>query len=100
MQATLLTSVMLPLALGVIMFGLGLGLALEVGGIKMTDASLAHALGFAALVFILAEGGFTTRWVDIKGSLSVAGLLATVGVLISIGLVVTSGWASTCPRPS
>ena len=66
---------------------LGLGLALEVGGIKMTDASLAHALGFAALVFILAEGGFTTRWVDIKGSLSVAGLLATVGVLISIGLV-------------
>ncbi len=47
---------------------LGLGLALEVGGIKMTDASLAHALGFAALVFILAEGGFTTRWVDIKGS--------------------------------
>ena len=29
MQATLLTSVMLPLALGVIMFGLGLGLALD-----------------------------------------------------------------------
>ncbi|QIK71927.1 potassium/proton antiporter [Propioniciclava coleopterorum] len=68
---------------------LGLGLALELGGIKMTDASLAHALGFAALVFILAEGGFTTRWVDIKGSLTVAGLLATVGVLVSIGLVAT-----------
>jgi cell volume regulation protein A len=66
---------------------LGLGLALEVAGIKMTDASLAHSLGFIALVFILAEGGFTTRWVDIKGSLSVAGLLATVGVVVSIGLV-------------
>ena len=68
---------------------LGLGLALEVAGIKMTDASLAHSLGFIALVFILAEGGFTTRWADIKGSLSVAGLLATVGVVISIGLVAT-----------
>ena len=68
---------------------LGLGLALEVAGIKMTDASLAHSLGFIALVFILAEGGFTTRWADIKGSLSVAGLLATVGVAISIGLVAT-----------
>ena len=68
---------------------LGLGLALEVAGIKMTDASLAHSLGFIALVFILAEGGFTTRRADIKGSLSVAGLLATVGVVISIGLVAT-----------
>lgn len=53
----------------------------------MTDASLAHSLGFIALVFILAEGGFTTRWADIKGSLTLAGLLATLGVLISIGLV-------------
>lgn len=66
---------------------LGLGLALGFSGIRMTDAGLAHALGFAALVFILAEGGFTTRWADIKGSLGVAGLLATVGVLVSISLV-------------
>ena len=66
---------------------LGLGLSLELFGLRMTDAALAHALGFAALVFILAEGGFSTKWVDIKGSLSIAGLLATVGVLISIALV-------------
>ncbi|MFP5416702.1 MAG: potassium/proton antiporter [Actinomycetes bacterium] len=66
---------------------LALGLSLELIGIRMTDAALAHALGFAALVFILAEGGFTTRWVDIKGSLSIAGLLATVGVAVSIALV-------------
>ncbi|WP_232548786.1 potassium/proton antiporter [Propioniciclava soli] len=66
---------------------LGLGIALEVVGVRMTDAGLAHALGFAALVFILAEGGLTTRWVDIRGSLTVAGLLATVGVGTSIGLV-------------
>lgn len=66
---------------------LGLGMSLELVGLRMTDASLAHALGFAALVFILAEGGLTTRWVDIKGSLTIAGLLATVGVATSIGLV-------------
>lgn len=66
---------------------LGLGMALEVVGLRMTDPGLAHALGFAALVFILAEGGFTTRWSDIKGSLGLAGMLATVGVATSIGLV-------------
>ena len=66
---------------------LALGLSLELVGIRMTDAALAHALGFAALVFILAEGGFSTKWVDIKGSLTIAGLLATVGVVVSIALV-------------
>ena len=66
---------------------LGLGLSLELFGVHMTDAELAHNLGFAALVFILAEGGFANKWIDIKGSLTIAGLLATVGVLVSIGLV-------------
>ena len=47
----------------------------------------AHSLGFAALVFILGEGGFTTRWADLKASLSLAGLLATVGVVVSVALV-------------
>ena len=68
---------------------LALGLSLELFGLRMTDAALAHELGFAALVFILAEGGFSTKWVDIKGSLTIAGLLATVGVLISVALVAT-----------
>ena len=66
---------------------LWLGMTLELVGVRMSDAAFAHGLGFAALVFILAEGGFTTRWIDIKGSLSLAGLLATVGVGISITLV-------------
>ncbi|MFV0450804.1 MAG: potassium/proton antiporter [Propioniciclava sp.] len=66
---------------------LGLGLSLELFDIRMDDAGLAHALGFAALVFILGEGGFTTRWIDIKGSLTIAGLLATVGVGVSIVLM-------------
>ena len=66
---------------------LAVGMALEPFGWRMDDADLAHALGFAALVFILGEGGLTTRWGDIRGSLGVAGLLATVGVAVSVGLV-------------
>lgn len=67
---------------------LALGMALEpLAGFRMDDADLAHALGFAALVFILGEGGFTTRWADIRKALSIAGLLATVGVVVSVAAV-------------
>lgn len=64
---------------------LALGVGVEFAGFRLDDAELAHALGFAALVFILGEGGFSTRWADIRGSLSVAMLLATLGVVVSIG---------------
>ncbi len=67
-----------------LMLFLLVGMGLELFGIHMNDAGLAHALGFAALVFILGEGGFTTRWVDIKGSLTIAGLLATLGVAVTV----------------
>ena len=45
-----------------------MGVALgEAGfGIQFEDAELAHALGFAALVLILAEGGLTTNWSEIR----------------------------------
>ena len=41
-----------------------MGVALgEAGlGIEFEDAQVAHALGFAALAIILAEGGLTTSW--------------------------------------
>lgn len=71
-----LPSLLLFLALGV-----GVGFA----GFRLDDAEFAHAMGFAALVFILGEGGFSTRWSDIRGALTVATLLATVGVGVSIG---------------
>jgi potassium/hydrogen antiporter len=68
---------------------LGLGMLLgESGvGIQFEDADLAQALGFAALVVILAEGGLTTRWRDIRPSVGVASVLATVGVGVSVGLM-------------
>jgi cell volume regulation protein A len=66
---------------------LAVGMGIELLGYRMDDAELAHALGFAALVFILGEGGFTTRWADIKQALTVAALLATVGVVASVAAV-------------
>lgn len=71
---------------------LGLGMALDLSlGIDFHDAKLGHALGFAALVLILAEGGLTTRWVEIKGSVPVASLFATVGMAVSVGVMTLFG---------
>lgn len=68
---------------------LGLGVVVGQLGVEFNDAELAHSLGFAALVIILGEGGFTTKWAEIKGALPAALLLATVGVAISIAVVAT-----------
>ena len=66
---------------------LGLGMLVGELGLNLEDADLAHSLGFAALVLILAEGGFTTKWQEIRGALPMAVLLATVGVGISVTAV-------------
>ena len=72
---------------------LGLGMLIgESGfGIQFENADLAQALGFAALVLILAEGGLTTRWRDIRPSVGVASVLATVGVGVSVSLMTLFG---------
>jgi potassium/hydrogen antiporter len=79
-----LPSLLLFLGLGLLMGDSGIGIPFD-------DADLAQALGFAALVVILAEGGLTTRWSDIRSSTMVAALLATVGVGISVGLMTLFG---------
>ena len=66
---------------------LGLGMLVGELGLNLEDADLAHSLGFAALVLILAEGGFTTKWQEIRGALPMAVLLATVGVGVSVTAV-------------
>ncbi|WP_231930258.1 potassium/proton antiporter [Friedmanniella luteola] len=73
---------------------LGLGMVLgESGfGVRFDDADLARALGFGALVIILAEGGLTTRWADIRSSTLLALVLATVGIGISVGLMTAFGY--------
>jgi potassium/hydrogen antiporter len=79
-----LPSLLLFLGLGLVMGESGIGISFD-------NADLAQALGFAALVVILAEGGLTTRWSDIRSSAIVAALLATVGVGISVGLMTLFG---------
>jgi potassium/hydrogen antiporter len=68
---------------------LGIGLVLgEAGlGIPFEDADLARAASFAALVIILAEGGLTTRWGQVRPALPVGLALATVGVAVSTTVV-------------
>lgn len=66
---------------------LGLGMLVGELGLNLEDADLAHSLGFAALVLILAEGGFTTKWQEIRGALPMAILLATIGVGASVAAV-------------
>lgn len=77
-----LPSLLLFLGLGLLLGDSGLG-------IRFDDPALAHSLGFAALVIILGEGGFTTSWPTIRSVLAPAALLATVGVAVSVGVVAT-----------
>ena len=80
---TRLPSLLLYLLMGVAIGERGFGIHFE-------DAELAHALGFAALVVILAEGGLTTSWPDLRPSIRLGLSLATVGVGVSV-LVVAAG---------
>lgn len=66
---------------------MGVVLGESVLGIQFEDAELAHALGFAALVVILAEGGLTTDWREIRPAMRLGVALATIGVSISVGIV-------------
>jgi cell volume regulation protein A len=79
-----LPSLLLFLGLGMVMGDSGLG-------IRFDDADLARALGFGALVVILAEGGLTTRWQDIRASTALAAVLATGGIAVSVGLMTAFG---------
>jgi cell volume regulation protein A len=74
-----LPSLLIYLLMGVVLGEAGLGIDFE-------DASVAHALGFAALVVILAEGGLTTQWQEIRPSMKTGVALATLGVAVSVAV--------------
>lgn len=79
----------LPALLLFLLVGLLLG---EAGiGLQFDDAVIAQGLGYAALTLILAEGGFSTKWEDIRPTLGLSVVLATVGVVITIGLMTVIG---------
>jgi len=75
----------LPSLLLYLLMGVALG---ENGiGIHFQDAELAHALGFAALALILADGGLSTSWREVRPSMPLGFSLATVGVAVSVTIV-------------
>ena len=75
----------LPTLLLYLLMGVALG---ESGaGIGFENAELAHSLGFAALIVILAEGGLTTSWSEARPSMPLGLSLATLGVGVSVAIV-------------
>src|SRR6478752_4314015 len=72
-----LPSLLVYLLMGVLLGERGLG-------INFDDANVAHALGFTALVLILAEGGLTTQWAEIRPAMGFGLSLATIGVAVSV----------------
>lgn len=75
-----LPSLLIYLLMGVLLGEKGLG-------IGFGDAEVAQALGVAALVLILAEGGLTTDWRQVRPSVGLGLTLGTVGVAVSIAVV-------------
>ena len=75
-----LPSLLVYLLMGVLLGESGLGIHFE-------DANIAHALGFAALVLILAEGGLTTHWQEIRPVMRLGVSLATIGVAVSVAVM-------------
>ena len=66
----------LPSLLIYLLMGVALGES-GLGRIEFENAELTHALGFAALAIILAEGGLTTSWRDVRPSMPLGLSLAT-----------------------
>jgi potassium/hydrogen antiporter len=75
-----LPSLLLYLFLGVALGDAGLGIPFESMG-------LSRVLGYVALILILAEGGLTTSWHEIRGSVAPAAVLSTLGVTASVLVV-------------
>src|SRR4051812_10159924 len=74
----------LPSLLIYLLMGVALG---ESGaGIHFENAEVAHSLGFAALAVILAEGGLTTSWREIRPVARVGLSRATTGVAVSVAV--------------
>ncbi|SDH78521.1 potassium/proton antiporter, CPA1 family [Actinokineospora alba] len=88
LAAVLAVRVSVKVGLPSLLLYLGIGVLLgEAGfGIEFSNADLTQALGLAALVLILTEGGLTTRWDEVKPALWPGIALSTVAVVISVGV--------------
>ena len=67
--------------------GLGVLLGYDGAGVDFVNYDMALVIGLSALILILAEGGLTTNWNNVKPTLGFGVLLATIGTSISVGIV-------------
>ncbi len=67
--------------------GLGVLIGYDGAGVQFADANIALVLGLSALILILAEGGLTTNWENMRPALGLGVLLATIGTTLSVGIV-------------
>jgi potassium/hydrogen antiporter len=74
-----LPSLLLYLAIGLLIGEAGLG-------VRFDNAELTQALGLAAIVLILAEGGLTTRWHAVRPAVWLGLMLSTLGVAVSVAV--------------
>jgi cell volume regulation protein A len=79
-----LPSLLVYLAIGILMGQDG------IAKIHFTDTELTQIIGYAALVVILAEGGLSTQWKEIRPSLPAASTLALLGVGVSVGVTASA----------
>ena len=77
---------LLFLALGMLFGDDGLNL------VGLDDAELVQNVGVIALLFILLEGGLTTKPTDLKLAALPGLLLATIGVMITAGITAAGVW--------
>lgn len=77
-------SLLLYLFMGLLLGESGVGIGFE-------NANVAQALGYAGLMIILAEGGLTTNWNEIRPSMRTGVALATVGIAVGVGVVALAG---------
>ena len=73
--------------LPVLLVYLVLGMVVGQAGVGFADYQLTADLGLLALALILAEGGLTTRWTELRPVLPYAVALATVGVAVSVTVI-------------
>src|SRR6195952_3547747 len=78
-----LPSLLLYLGIGVLLGNAGFGIEF---GTTESNTLFTEQVGLGALVFILAEGGLTTRWSNVRPALGLGAALATVSVVVSIAV--------------
>ncbi|AZI59440.1 potassium/proton antiporter [Nakamurella antarctica] len=77
-------SLLLYLGIGVLLGNAGFGIEF---GTTQQNTLLTEQIGFGALVFILAEGGLSTRWSRVRPALGLGIALSTVSVVVSVAVV-------------